>query len=117
MSVHSIPIYAFLILRPIRYILDLCVPGLAVFERAWLFSGSNIKKEVPVTAKSAAIAAEKKAAADVATREDYEAWLGYVAKRNPSSVKHGMTLKDEYEEWMVARVRNRPPAAHSNTAP
>jgi hypothetical protein len=114
---HSIPIYAFLILRPIRYILDLCVPGLAVFERAWLFSGSNIKKEAPVTAKSAALAAEKKAAADVATREDYEAWLGYVTKRNPALVKHGMTLKDEYEEWMLARVKNRPPAAHSTTAP
>ena len=116
-SVGSIPIYAFLILRPIRYILDLCIPGLAVFERAWLFSEGKSKKEVPVTAKSAALAADKEAAAAAATREDYEAWLGYVAKRNPSSVKLGMTLKDEYEEWMVARVKNRPPAAHSNTAP
>jgi hypothetical protein len=114
---HSIPIYAFLIIRPIRYILDLCIPGLAVFERAWLFSESKSKPEVPVTAKSAAIAADREAAAAAATREDYEAWLAYVARRNPSSVKLGMTLKDEYEEWMVARVKNRPPAAHPNAAP
>jgi hypothetical protein len=93
------------------------IPGLAVFERAWLFSESKGKTEVQVTATSAALAADEEATAAAATREDYEAWLSYVAKRNPSSVKLGMTLKDEYEEWMVARVRNRPPAAHSNTAP
>ena len=116
-SEGSIPMYGLLILRPIVYILDLIIPGLAAFERAWLFSGGRIEKEVPVTAKSAAIAADKQAAAAAATREDYEAWLSYVAKRNPSSVKLGMTLKDEYEEWMVARIKNRPPAAHSDRAP
>ncbi len=116
-SVGLIPIYALLVLRPIRYVLDLCIPGLAVFERAWLFSEGNGEKEIPVTAKSAALAADKKAAAASATREDYEAWLSYVAKRNPSSAKRGMTLKDEYEEWMVARLKSRPPTAHSNAAP
>ncbi len=83
------------------------IPALAVFERAWLFSESKGKKEVPVTAKSLAIAADKQAAASAATTEDYQAWLSYVAKRNPSKVKRGMTLKDEYEEWMVTRMKNR----------
>ena len=102
-----IPIYFFFALRPVRYALGLAIPALAVFERAWLFSESKGKKEVPVTAKSLAIAADKQAAASAATTEDYQAWLSYVAKRNPSSVKRGMTLKDEYEEWMVTRMKNR----------
>jgi hypothetical protein len=43
-----------------------------------------------------------------ATGEDYEAWAYHLAHRNPLARRPGTTIKDEYEQFMVARVRNRP---------
>lgn len=102
---HVIPFYSI-----IRY----CIPALAPFERAWLFSGGKKKMEVPVTAPSVA-AADVAAATATATGEDYEAWNHHLAHRNPLSRKPGTTLKDEYEQFMVARVKNRPSVSSDNS--
>jgi uncharacterized short protein YbdD (DUF466 family) len=115
---------------PFFAILRFFVPALAPFERAWLFSGGTPKKEIPIddlalaaavggtaaAAKAAAAAAKaaaakaaaaKAAAVPVVTAEDYEAWLCHLKKRNPLARKPGMTMKDEYEQWMAARFKAR----------
>jgi hypothetical protein len=46
-----------------------------------------------------------------ATAEDHEAWLCERATQNPTHRKPGMTVKEEYEQWLLARFRNRGPNA------
>jgi hypothetical protein len=115
---HAIPFFGV-----IRYL----IPGLAPFERDWLFRGDSSKREdsskkektpaaVPATKRAtkpdAAIdavdaAAARAAIVDSATGEDYEAWRNYLINRNPRSRKPGMSIKEEYETWLIARVKNR----------
>ncbi len=104
---HWLPFYLVLALRPIRYVLALCAPGLAVFERFWLFSGSRKKKEVQLNAAQAAVAAETAAAADAATGDDYEQWLLYIERQKKPFPKPGSSLKIEYERWILARAKSR----------
>ncbi|MGA3071456.1 MAG: hypothetical protein ABSD43_14705 [Terracidiphilus sp.] len=110
-SIHG-SLALWLFIRPIRYCLFVCIPGLAVFERGWLFSGRGMKRqeETPVTVVDPAIAAVHAAA----TGDDYEAWQRHLASRNPLSRKPGTTLKDEYEQFMVARVKARAAAPATN---
>jgi len=91
----------------IRYGLFVCIPGLAVLERFWLFSGRAQKKEIPAPVVDPAAAAAIAAAHAAATGDDYEAWQQHLAQRSPLSRKPGTTLKDEYEQFMVARVKSR----------
>jgi hypothetical protein len=109
-----VPFYVVLFLRPVRYIVALCIPGLAIFERFWLFSGGGKKKEVVLTPEAVAAAAESAAVADAATAGDYEEWLGYVARQKRPFPKPGTSLKVEYERWLVARARNRAAVASNN---
>ncbi len=86
------------------------VVTLAFFERDWLFqAGSHKQKENPDTAKVIP-AAEKAAVAKAiatATGDDHEAWMHYLAHRDPKSRKPGMSVKDEYEQWMLARAKSQ----------
>ncbi|MGB6686205.1 MAG: hypothetical protein WBE76_00010 [Terracidiphilus sp.] len=43
----------------------------------------------------------------VATAEDNEAWLDARGKEDPTHRKLGMTVREEYEEWLEARVLAR----------
>jgi len=42
-----------------------------------------------------------------ATAQDHEEWLRYCSTRNPTDRKAGMTVKEEYERWLLARFRVR----------
>jgi hypothetical protein len=88
---------------------------LAVVERNLIFSQLSHKAPV-VSAKDEALAKEAAAATATATAEEYDEWLAYLSKRDPRKVKAGTTVKDEYEQWMIARVKMRA-AAPSSTAP
>ncbi|MGA9668831.1 MAG: hypothetical protein WBQ94_06460 [Terracidiphilus sp.] len=114
---HFIPFYLVFALRPVRYILGLCIPGMAIFERYWLFSGGGKKKEVKITPEAKAAAVETAAVADAATASDYEEWLGFVAQQKRPFPKPGSSLKVEYEKWLVARARSRAAAAPTNPQP
>ena len=60
-----------------------------------------------------------------ATGEDYEAWNYHLAHRNPLARRPGTTIRDEYEQFMVSRIRSRPvmatktiePEAHPASSP
>jgi hypothetical protein len=92
----------------IRYI----VPALGVFEIKWLFGRGMKKKEVRVSSeKSAATAAAVAAAVSAAaTVDDYQEWLRYLAKPNRPPRKPGMSVEDEYKQWLLDRARSRLPA-------
>jgi hypothetical protein len=61
-------------------------------------------KEIPVSS-------EVKDAASIvnanATGDDYAAWSNYLAHRDPRLRKPGMSVKEEYEQWMLARIKSR----------
>jgi hypothetical protein len=95
------------VFRVIRSAIFICIPGLAAFERFWLFSGRAQKKEIPAAVVDPVAAAAIAAAHAAATGDDYEAWQQHLAQRHPLSRKPGTTLKDEYEQFMVARVKSR----------
>lgn len=80
------------------------VAALAVFERDWLFSGNRKMKEIPVSSE---VKGDTSRASANATGEDYAAWSDYLAHRDPRLRKPGMSVKEEYEQWMVARVKSR----------
>jgi hypothetical protein len=94
-----LPFYLLMLLRPVRYILAICIPGIAIFERFWLFSGKVTKKEVlPFAAPIKAVVAE-------ATADDHAEWLQFVARQPRPFPRPGTTLQSEYERWMVARAK------------
>jgi hypothetical protein len=86
------------------------IPAMAPFECKWLFSANPAKlaeekkKEIPVAAVEKVDASKVLA---TATGADYEAWSQYLAHRDPRLRKPGMSIKEEYEQWMVARVKSR----------
>jgi hypothetical protein len=90
---------------------------LAIFERDWLFRGNTqkkvIKKKVPATAAVNAIPVH--VAIAEATAEDNEAWIRHLAQPNRATRKPGVTVKDEYEQWLVARIGSRHAAASSKS--
>jgi hypothetical protein len=85
---------------PFYQVLRFGVIALAIFERNWLFSGREMKQELPVEAPISTVIAE-------ATAEDQEAWLNHLATRSPLSRKPGISIKDEYVEWLTARAKKR----------
>jgi hypothetical protein len=100
-----LPIYLWMVVRPIRYVLAICIPGIAVFERYWLFSGKKkAKEEAPAAAPIKAVIAE-------ATADDHAEWLQFVARQPRPFPRPGTTLQSEYERWMVARAKSRPMAS------
>jgi hypothetical protein len=100
---------------PFFVILRFSVVGLASAERRML-STWTIEKEDPVDTKAAAVSAAAAEVVDSLTGEEYEEWVTYLSKRDPRSVKAGTTVKQEYEQWLLARAKTRP-AVSSNTIP
>jgi hypothetical protein len=115
-AMRVLPIYLWFFLRPIRIILGFGAPGMAIYERYWLFSGGATKKEVPLTAEQAAVAAETAAVADAATANDYDEWLQHVKRQKPPFPKPGSSLKAEYERWLLARAKARAAVPSNATA-
>ncbi len=87
---HYIPFFGI-----IRYLL----PAMAPFERNWLFSGGKAQQVSPAPPPVSTIIDS--------TAEDDEEWLRHLSTRHPLSVKRGMTVRQEYEQFMLARVNNR----------
>jgi hypothetical protein len=98
---HYVPFFGL-----IRYF----IPALAPFECTWLFSANPAKleeekkKETPAPAEFKAAVSR---AIATATGDDYEAWSQYLAHRDPRLRKPGMSVKEEYERWMLARAKDR----------
>lgn len=42
-----------------------------------------------------------------ATGEDHEAWLHYLSTRNPTHRKAGLSMADEYRDWLLVRFKAR----------
>ncbi len=103
---HYIPFFGL-----IRY----CIPAMAPFERDWVFKGSTKKskseeKKKPVkpakpTASINLVSVDT--ALSEATLEDNDAWLRHLSQPNRPHKIAGLSVKEEYEQWLVARVSAR----------
>lgn len=97
---RHIPFFGF-----IRY----CVPMIAIFERNWLFKGHNKNNasatQVPKGEAAKKAAAVASAVAASATIDDYQEWLKYLALPNRPTRKPGLSVQDEYKQWLIARAR------------
>jgi hypothetical protein len=83
------------------------IASLAIFERGWLFSGKTgepKREEAPTPGVVVA-----------STADDFQEWQRYLAQQKPGSRKMGSSLKTEYEQWLLARAKNRPTEAASQT--
>jgi uncharacterized membrane protein YhaH (DUF805 family) len=67
--------------------------------------GPSPKKELKIVDEKAALVAA--AVAATATVDDYEQWLKYLAQPNRPPRKPGMSVQDEYNQWLLARARAR----------
>ena len=85
---------------PFFRFISLCIPGLAPFECNWLFSAGKPHHVVPVATPVTAAFADT-------TREDYDAWMNFVAKQKPPFPKPGSNLPAEFEKWLKARNKSR----------
>jgi hypothetical protein len=65
--------------------------------------GPYPKKEVRVADEKAAAVADALAA--TATVDDYQEWLKYLALPNRPPRKPGVSVQDEYKQWLLARAR------------
>jgi hypothetical protein len=101
---------------PFFMVLRFGVASLASVERKVLTSWAGKETEAPVSAKAAAVSAAAAEASESLTGEEYEEWISYLSKRDPKSVKVGTTVKDEYQQWLLARAKARA-VVSSNTNP
>jgi hypothetical protein len=77
------------------------IAAMALFERGWLFSADESKPTVEqATAAVPALSIRP-------TAEDELAWLEYLSKRRPGMTKPGVTIQQEHEAWLRARVDQR----------
>lgn len=116
---HYIPFFGL-----IRYF----IPAMAPFERDWVFKGSKKtvesaeKKEPAKPAKPAKTAAavhlvSVDTALSEATLEDHDAWLRHLSQPNRPLKRAGLSVKEEYQQWLVARVSARQAAASVSPQP
>ena len=91
----------------VTYALGLLIPGVALFERGWLFSGKGRKVNQPTI-----VAADS--AVFTTTTDDYIEWQRLLTSGKRPPAKRGMTLKDEYEQWAAARAQARAAGASTD---
>ena len=95
-------------------IMVLITAGVVMLARAecnslFKTSTANKKKAVPVSKQEAQKKADAIASAvsAAATIDDYQDWLKYLAQPNRPPRKPGMSVQDEYKQWLLARARAR----------
>jgi hypothetical protein len=73
--------------------------SLAIFERGWLFSSSQVEQKTEeATAPPIVLQA---------TAEDFEAWRQHLATRKATQRRAGMSVREEYEHFLHTRARKR----------
>jgi hypothetical protein len=86
------------------------IASAAIFEAAWLFSGRT----------KAAVEHEEVAQARpvvTSTAADYELWLKLRAGKKLHTYETNVSLKDEYESWLMARARSAAVASADGNSP
>ena len=63
------------------------------------------KKTVPVSKQKTEAAAAAIAAS--VTVDDYQEWLKYLAQPGRPPRNPGVSVQDEYKQWLLARARSR----------
>jgi hypothetical protein len=91
---------------PFFWLIRYLIPAIAPFEVTWLFSGEMKKKEAQVKTQATTQATAAAAVpAPEATADEYQEWLHYLAQPNRPTKKPGLSIKDEHEQWLIARAK------------
>jgi hypothetical protein len=101
---HSIPFFWAIRYLPGASLLRYGVPAFAVFERSWLYGFCEVEKPEDEAQHASPLLAQ-------ATTTDYDAWLHYLGQADRTFRKPGVTVKTEYELWMLERLKDRPVAS------
>jgi hypothetical protein len=97
---------------------------MAPIELNWLFKkrtaitdGEEKKEPAKVTKAATSIQlVSVDTALTEATLEDHDAWIRHLSQPNRPLKRAGFAVKDEYEQWLVARVSMRLAAPPSDDA-
>ena len=81
------------------------ITALAYFEKQWLFGGERSR------AKAMQNRTHVPLSVIASSSNDYRDWTRHLSQRKTSSVIHGASLKDEYEQWVKARAQNQTSAS------
>jgi hypothetical protein len=84
------------------------IAALAIFERGWLFTASNVQYGPKESPANSPIVTD--------TAEDFQEWTNYLATQGPTH-KAGRSIKEEYSRWLLARAQNRPAAPSNDKLP
>jgi hypothetical protein len=98
-------VVAIIILRryiPFFWVFGMGISALALFEKRWLFAAEGKKKEDP---KRPVVSVPAPATTQEAG-DEYHEWQQYLAQSRIAS-KPGVSLKNEYEKWRIARAQSR----------
>lgn len=103
---QNIPFFAFV---------RIGVIAIAFFERDLIFKGNaktsesatKKKSRKPVSDTAAVNLVSVEVALEEATLEDHDAWLRHLSQPNRPHKRAGLSVKEEYEQWLVARVSAR----------
>ena len=104
---HVIPYFSFL-----RF----GVTYLAAYECQWLFRSHSARKVPENPAPSVAQDATKTIdpvpvhvaqLVTVGGDDDHDAWLKHLAQRTPATMRRGLSVKEEHDEFMRARAKGR----------
>ena len=109
---------------PFYGVLRFSVAGFAFFERDWLFKGGvkkdeSAEKKKPIKLAPTKVATPLVSADDAmseATVEDHDAWLRYLSQSNRPYKRAGLSVKEEYEHWLIVRVSARHAAVQAEIA-
>ena len=104
---HVIPYFSFL-----RF----GVTYLAAYECQWLFRSHSARKVLENPEPSVVPDAVKTTdpapmpvvrLVTVGGDDDHEAWLKHLARRTPATMRRGLSVKEEHDEFMRARAKGR----------
>jgi hypothetical protein len=88
---------------PFFFVIQYCIPGLAVFEADWLFSGGGKKAMFDVSTTHAPM--------PDCTAEDYDEFLAYLSQQKRAFFKPGRSVREEHVLWMADKLKKEAEAA------
>jgi hypothetical protein len=88
------------------------IAAIALFEHGWVFSKEEAKPALDDKEATAVVGADISA-----TASDEIAWLEHLRRRRPGMTKPGITIRQEHDAWLCARLKTRQRAQAAQVQP
>jgi len=90
---------------PFFWLIRYFIPALAPFEIKWIFGGEKRRQRDLLKAKTAVEAPASQTIMS-STGDEFGDWQRHCAKQKQPFPRPGVSLKDEYERWLLARAKS-----------